>query len=259
MKKLIYGFILVGVCGISYFLIESLTKRQDFDVPINVIQANHHYLYPSDETFDIYSYFTAFAPLLTEKEAYASVYLMDPTSAFKVAIELQDIAYSHKEAYNSSDYYVYVFTFNLPRIDYGYQLSEAYLQYTLKNGENGQVRIGQFSVDNAEKTSLLDVRSIQMISSKQSEILEVEYTFFNPYSSEVYLSLAAHLRHTMALSTTHLPPGESTVILSINKNDLAVFGIALSLSHDYLEQSFVWNHGYFLLYRDYEMLQNLPR
>ncbi len=201
MKQVITYMCLV-ILAISAVIVIRLNQKPRADKAITISQ--YYSVMDPFQGIDVPLYLTNDEHLLTNMDAYQSIYLINEDSSKKLALTLSNISIDGEENYLNDIYTTYMLEFELPVLNDDYWIANTFLEITLLNGINYLFEIGSFSymdikddVDYMFWTSLEAIKEIDVSIARIKEIA-ISFDTLSQTIKSVSIGLNQELDYTIS-------------------------------------------------------------
>lgn len=157
-KKIL--FIISGLLVLGAIIAVIVTNKPRTSDKIITISSENNFVYTESKRIS----FKVYSNKLKHKMHFANnishVYLVASDESQRFELELVNISYSHSEKYLKDDYYCYVYSFMMPRLEANLLVEDAHLEITLVNSIKYLLPVGEFKFLYYQEVGLEPVISI---------------------------------------------------------------------------------------------------
>ncbi len=167
MKQvLIYiGIFILAVAGV---VIISYNKEPVADKAITI--STYYSVMDPFQGMDVPIYMTNEKHVMSEPEAYQSIYLMNADESKKLNVSLKQITMDGESVYLGDTYTKMMFELDLPSLNEDYYIEDCFLDMTLQNGNRYVFEIGTFSYMYIED-SIENMHWTSLEANRQEDVL----------------------------------------------------------------------------------------
>ena len=138
-------FIISGLLILGAIIAIIITNKEKVSDKIITIQTENNYLYTESKRINFRIYTNKKKHKIHFANNFSHVFLESEDEGQRFELELVDITYSHQEKYINDEYYCYIYSFIMPRLESNLLINEANLNITLINNINYILPIGNFN------------------------------------------------------------------------------------------------------------------
>lgn len=176
MKKILpYIMVIILLSGLGVFIFKS---REKTPIKIITISTLHSYMYDFDQLIEIPIYVSDNVSALNKKDAYDSFAVYNDNNL--LAINLVEISSGHAETYLTDVYTKLVLKFEIPNLSENYYILDAYLNITMTDGTELDLKIGDFYLNFINHSYDLNWQAIDSKKDLENDTrLQMDYIVIN--------------------------------------------------------------------------------
>lgn len=136
--------IISGLLVLGAIIAVIVTNKPTVSNKLLTVKTEYNYVYTDNKKINFKIYSNKLKHKIHFDKNISYVFLESEDEYQKFELDLVSITYSHEEAFLGDNYYAYIYSFEMPRLESNLLIEEAYLNFNLANSQNYLLPIGSF-------------------------------------------------------------------------------------------------------------------